>query len=213
MTGATQFTPAVREAAAAAAGRLRSQGWEVVSEPGAGELPPALADVRPDLVARRGDEHLVVQVKSRRMPPNMDTVVLAERVGALPGWRLELVYVPEAPLTADREELSQRALRAYNLAKTDPEAALLLAWSAVEGLLHRLAEGRGLDTDAPGALLSALASLGVIDEAEHRQLREAWEVRNALAHGRQGPTPDKRAVQRLSDLAQLLAERSTSAQP
>lgn len=50
----------------ALAARYRQEGFEVVAEPSASELPDALRPFRPDLLARRGDETVMVEIKTRR---------------------------------------------------------------------------------------------------------------------------------------------------
>ena len=85
MTSATTATAAVLRAAATTMDRLRAQGWEVLSEPGSSDLPAALSAFRPDLVAHRGEEHVVVEIKSGRPLPSLTTVELAERIAKLPG--------------------------------------------------------------------------------------------------------------------------------
>lgn len=191
--------------------RMRSEGWDVVAKPGPELLPDSLSDFRPDLVARRGEEAVVVEVRSRRRPPDVDMVQLAERISELPGWRLNVVYLPGELAVADREQLLRWASSADALAGTAPEAALLLAWAAAEGALHRLAEARGVDTEQAGRLLAALAGLGIVEDDEHDQLRRAMETRNALAHGRQGPPADEHTVRRLGQLTRTLAQRSAAA--
>ncbi len=205
---ATDPGPAVQEAAARTVQRLREQGWDVLVEPGPEVLPETLAGFRPDLLARRGDERALVEIRSRRQPPDLDMVTLAERVAALPGWRLDLVYVPDSPAVADREQLTRWVRAALDLAQSSPEAALLLGWSAAEGLLHQLAEPLGVDTDQPGRLLATLASLGALEHEEHDDLRRALEARNALAHGRVGPAVTAELVQGLVQRAARLADRA-----
>ncbi|WP_166534940.1 hypothetical protein [Blastococcus xanthinilyticus] len=208
MTKATQLDPGRHEATERTIERLRAGGWDVVVRPGPDELPEALSDLQPDLVAHRGDEHAVVEVKSRLAPPNLDLVTLAERVASLPGWRLELVYIPDEPAVAEPAQLRRWASTASELAGSSPEAALLLSWAALEGLLHQLAQQRGVDTNQAGSLLAALASLGVLDDDEHDRLRRAMTARNALAHGRQGPPIEAAHIRELSQLAGRFADRA-----
>ncbi len=211
MTSATSPTSAANRAVQDTAERLRAQGWHVTIEPSETDLPAPLHGFRPDLLARRGQEHLVVQVASRQRSASMRSVALAEQVNRLPGWRLDMVYAPEPPLIEDQEQLLNRAARARDLATSDPEAALLLGWSAMEGTLHRLADSRGGDVDSAGALLARLASLGAIDEDEHELLRDALHTRNALVHGQKGPAPDVGQLDRLMELIQTMTKRTTAA--
>lgn len=210
MTKAMRSSSWLREATAGVVEQLLAQGWQVVAEPGPEHLPASLAGFQLDLVARRGEEFAVVEVKSRRLPPDLDMITLAERVSELPGWQLRLVYLPEEPAAVDREQLLRWVSDAEQIAESVPVAALLLCWAATEGLLHRLGEQRGIDTDQPGRLLAALTSLGVVEHEEHDQLRRALESRNALAHGREGPVVDALHVRQLGDLARVLADRVVS---
>lgn len=193
-----------RQAAEQTVERLRSEGWDVVAEPGPDQLPESLAEFRPDLLAHRGQEHALVEIRSRRLPPNLDMVTLAERVAELPGWRLDLVYVPDMPI-ADQDELMRWTETAAGLAQSAPEAALLLGWAAAEGILHRLAQPKGVDTDAPGRLLATLASLGIVGHDQHDVLRRALEARNALAHGHRVEPVTRELVQDLVAQARALA--------
>lgn len=211
MTEAMQTDLSERQAVEQVIQRLHAEGWSVVEQPGPQQLPEAVAPFRPDLVAHRGAEHLIVEIKSRQTPPDFDMVTLAEQIAALPGWRLDLVYVPQELATADRDQLLRWAATANALAASAPEAAMLLVWAAIEGLLHQLAEARGVDTNQPGRLLAALASLGVVEHEEHEVLRRAMQTRNALAHGRRGPAVDTATLQRLSALAETLANQAIPA--
>ncbi len=141
----------------------------------------------------------------------MRSVALAEQVSRLPGWQLDMVYVPEPPLIEDQEQLLDRAARARELAARDPEAALLLGWSALEGTLHRLADSRGADVGSAGALLARLTSLGIVDEDEHELLRSALRMRNTLVHGQKGPAPEAGQIEQLLELTQMLADRAAAA--
>ena len=211
MTSATSPISAVARAVQDAAERLRAQGWQVTIEPSETDLPAPLHGFRPDLVARRGQQHRVVQVAPRQRLASMRSVALAEQVSRLPGWQLDMVYVPEPPLIEDQEQLLDRAARARELAARDPEAALLLGWSALEGTLHRLADSRGADVGSAGALLARLTSLGIVDEDEHELLRSALRMRNTLVHGQKGPAPEAGQIEQLLELTQMLADRAAAA--
>jgi len=186
----------------------------VTIEPSETDLPAPLHGFCPDLVARRGQQHLVVQVvASRQRLASMRGVALAKQVSRLPGWQLVMVYVPEPPLIEDQEQLLDGAARARELAAHDPEAALLLGWSALEGTLHRLAlaDSRGADVGSTGALLARPTSLGTVDEDEHELLRSALRMRNTLVHGQKGPAPEAGQIERLLELTQMLADRAAAA--
>ena len=76
--------------------RFREDGYDVIVEPSPDELPPALRSFRPDLLARRGSEGVIAEVKTRRPPSrkNWTTVErMAEATRAMPGWRFELTLI------------------------------------------------------------------------------------------------------------------------
>jgi len=104
----------------------------------AGALVQATIEGRPFVYLRLTQQHLVVQVvASRQRLASVRSVALAEQVNRLPGWQLEMVYVPEPPLIEDQEQLLDGAARARELAAHDPGRRCCSAGLALEGTLHR----------------------------------------------------------------------------
>jgi hypothetical protein len=180
-------------ARAAAATRLRAAGWQVVEQPAPEQLPAPLGRFHPDLVAHRrgewGEEHVAAMVRGVRPPDSPDPgpdelAALAGQLLDLPGWELEVVWTgaDEPPVSA--AHTAERARRAQGLVATDPEAALLLAWAAVEGALAAQAEREGVTHRRGGALLAELYSRGLLEESTFDLLRDAQRRREAIAHGR-----------------------------
>jgi hypothetical protein len=175
--------------------RYREQGYEVIVDPAGEQLPEVLRALPPDLIARKGGEVVIVEVKSRpalaEAPRASD---LARLVRDQPGWRFELVVVsPERPFLApddaedwSAEEVDGRLSEAAALLEGEHvEAALLLGWSATEAMLRLLASREGLPLERIDAayLLKRLATSAVLTQAEYHLLWEAFELRNAVAHG------------------------------
>src|ERR687895_149936 len=70
----------------------RRRGYDVVIEPRGSNLPAFMPDVTPDLIAHRGDEHLVIEVKgSPRDVDRGQLSAIAQRVATQPGWRFVLM--------------------------------------------------------------------------------------------------------------------------
>lgn len=205
MTTATKV-PTLDERLTEVAERLDAEGWDVRVRPSPADLPERLEGLRPDLVAGRRDETVVVDVVSHGKPPGPRTIALAEAVAALPGWRFNIVCIAEEPALAEQGVLAARATRARSLVDVDLEAAFLLAWSSLEGVLRRLGDPRGLADDATGELLAGLASLGVLDHEEHERARRAWRHRRALIHGREAPEVTADEVTGLVDLVHVLSQ-------
>ena len=176
----------------------RDKGYEVMVEPGPLQLPGPLTGFRPDLVARRGDEVVVVEVKARELLGDPRLQALAEAVRRQPGWRFELVLLRPELGPAGTKEWSADDV-AYNLGQVEQllksahlEAALLLAWSAAEATLRLLADRERLAperNDAP-YLLKLLATRAVITRAQHDFIWDVLELRNAVAHGHKPPELD-----------------------
>lgn len=177
----------------------RERGYEVVLQPKPSSLPEFLGGYRPDLLARRGGESVVVEVKAGSVPPRQRDRFrdLARAVDGQPGWRFELVIrnlppvpEPEAPAGGRPSLTGPDAARAVADAEElvgsgRPEAALLWAWSAAEATLRLLASAEGISPRRSDAayLLKELALEGTISREDYDVLRRSLEARNAVAHG------------------------------
>ena len=182
-----------------AAGELRQNGWDVVELKGrqVDWLPASLQRFQPDIVARRGNELLIGEVKSRNSEELEDLDDLAKAVAEVPNARLEVYWLgdeTESKLARERvQEYSDEAktlIGAGHLA-----AAVLVAWAAVEGGLLYYATNARISLPDPGyaqapwQLLSHLDSLGYINDADLKRFAELRKQRNATAHfaGRENP--------------------------
>lgn len=176
--------------------RYAEQGFAVKIEPATGDIPFDLGGYRPDLLAEKEGQHLIVEVKRAGVPLSLDRLqALAETIRPHAGWRLLLVPTdeesPEHPLSNAGElvswqavtERAQRADHLLQLGETD--AAFLMLWSALEALLRRHAEQVGLPIERlpTKALLNYLYSQGELAYEQFEQALAALQVRNRLVHG------------------------------
>src|SRR5579863_7864070 len=133
----------------------RRKGYTVVREPSPQQLPSFLQGLRPDAIATGASPSLVIEVASGQGP--CKERLLHRLKSALDGhedWRLEVVYVgsegtPMAPASVEAAEAALQRVRV--LAPSDPKAALLLAWAAIEAI------GRLLSPSLTEYSLGALA--------------------------------------------------------
>jgi Holliday junction resolvase-like predicted endonuclease len=140
-----------RQRARAIAEEYRSKGYEVIEQPSPEQLPEFLAGYQPDVLVRRGDEAIIVEVKSRSSLARDSRITeMARLVQTERHWNFELVLVgeeeqlsvPEGVRPLERDDIlrgieaAERLLAAEFLA-----AALLQAWSTLEATL-RLLRGR-----------------------------------------------------------------------
>lgn len=191
----------------------RSKGYEVIVE--AAQLPEPLARFRPDVVARKGDEVVVIEVKPRGSLNDPQLQELAKAVRAQPGWRFELIVLKPEPgpgTTAWTAEEVADALRQVEtiLNSGHPEAALLLAWSAAEATLRILADKEGLVLERHDApyLVRMLVTRAVITREQYDQLWQALELRNAVAHGLKPPKLEVVAIDGLWKMISELLRQS-----
>src|SRR5205809_4564159 len=85
-----------KQRAHAIAEEYRSKGYEVIEGPAPEQLPDFLSGYKPDLLIRKGDEAVVVKVKSRSsLAKDPQVRDLARLLQAKPGWNFELVVVGE----------------------------------------------------------------------------------------------------------------------
>lgn len=182
-----------RERLAEAIGDLAMDGWEVLADDQmtAQAVPRELLALKPDLVARKGSEFLVCEIKARSSEDLADLNALAGTVAKLPNVRFEVYWLgDEAQTEPGLERIRELAAEARTLAATGHlAAAVVMAWAALEGALERYAaEAQApIATDFERAvtawpLLSRLYSLGYVSEADFKRLREVRKQRNAAVH-------------------------------
>jgi Holliday junction resolvase len=202
--------------------RLVREGYDVVVEPGPDLLPPDLARFRPDILARRGEEKLIVEIKARSDRPSGSQIQeLARLVRAKPGWHFELVVAPPEPTESESGTTWTAAEAAARVAEAEAlvdaghdEAGLLLAYAAAEAAARHLAEraGMGVQWWSPPALFRQLVHAGLLDRQHVEALDRTRISRNQLVHGL---TPDGDVGPQVRKLAQvareLLAEDSRPA--
>ncbi len=188
--------------------QYRDEGYQVEAEPDPVRLPPFLKNYRPDIVATRNGENVVVQVKRKAGEANLRE--LAEVVASQPGWRFDLVlYEPEE--VARDEISSDKTIRAtLDEARRlhsshQSSAGLLLAWSAFEAATRIAFERHGIERfPRPADLLKNLVFEDLISEEEFNSLVEIGRLRNRVAHGALELPIPREALDRLSELAQRL---------
>jgi uncharacterized protein YutE (UPF0331/DUF86 family) len=172
------------------------KGYKVWFHPNLEDLPDFLKNYRPDMIARRGKEAVVIAVKSRASLDLYSTQYLrslAQVVEKHPGWRFELVmtnpendmYFPQAEGSLQKHEIESGLQAARQLTAQHPESAFLYLWSLVEATLRLVAEKEQLNLPRfdPLYLVKRLATEGVIAKSEYQLLMNARSLRNATAHG------------------------------
>ncbi|WP_072622550.1 hypothetical protein [Spirulina major] len=195
----------------------RNQGYEVSFHPNPEDLPDFLGNYRPDMIARRGDESVVIEVKSRRsldFSSRQQLRTLAQSVEQHSGWRFEFVmtnpedavYFPAAEHSLQQDEITTRLSRARQLTTQHPESAILYAWSLVEATLRLVTEYEGLSLQRLDSLylVKQLVTEGVISRPEYQLLMNARSLRNIVAHGFKTAQLTQESVSELIDMTEQL---------
>lgn len=172
----------------------QSHGYEVEFNAMLPQLPMNLQKFRPDLVARRGDETVILEVKSYiEMSNDKQLGQLAKTINEIPGWRFEVVILKpkkEQPGTNPEllrvSDINNRTLIASKLIdRNEFDLALLIIWTNVEALLRHVVntEGIQLENQSTEYILKNLLSNGLLTQKDYQLLSEVVIYRNKLVHG------------------------------
>ncbi|WP_420622490.1 hypothetical protein [Candidatus Poriferisodalis sp.] len=203
---------AARKALMSAKARYEADGYIVSVKQ---RLPVPFDAFVADAIAQRGDEFVVVDVRSANMDDwSRDRLgMLREMLRTKSGWRLDiLTYTTEAPPTVpDLEDIERRVLEARRLSDTSPDAAALLMWSAIEGALLRVAHRRDIAPKRrlpPRNLIQQLTIDGILSDNQSAAVREFACRRDEIAHGMRADTPAPEQFDWLGRFALSLARGS-----
>lgn len=194
--------------------QYRDEGYSVVTRPEPGQLD-GLVGVAADILATRGNETAVVQVKRTRADVEADPGISrqAAAVNTRPGWRFDLVILgTEAPiqrLARKATEPSDDQLRAMlDRARSANatgfrEMALTYSWAALEATMRRVrGEAELYGRITPTALLTTLYGNGFLSRTEFERSQEALTIRNQIVHGFVPPEIDSSLIDDLLALAE-----------
>ncbi|MGJ3263643.1 MAG: hypothetical protein ACFE0R_10455 [Salinarimonas sp.] len=205
------------ELLAAESRRLSAEGYDVIVAPDATLLPAALRTRRPDAIALGRDPKLVIEITGDRPGSGPRLAALQEALRAAPGWQLYLVLdraspasIPRAAPDADIEAALDRVPR---VATVDTGAALMLAWSALEGIVRNRRPETFARPQTTDRLVEHLAAEGIVLPDDAAFLRDVAARRNAVAHGDVRESPTAAEVARLVDLVRSLIASPDLARP
>ena len=189
----------------------RDKGYDVLIEPQSDQLPDFLQAFRPDLIAHKGDEHIVVEVRVRGQVSDFPQVnELAKVVRNEADWKFQLVLLgPEnslsvagaSPFTVEEIRLKIKEV-AFFVENEYLEAAFLMGWSLVEATLRTLAVKEGIEgeTATSDYLFKQMTFEGIIARETYHELKHAQKTRDAIAHGFKSSQLTVETVQELIDL-------------
>ncbi len=175
---------------------LSENGYKVVVDPSNLDLPFDLGSYRPDLIATKNNEGIVLEVKTSLNRLSVDRFQdIAERIASHHGWRFLLVTLDDAHervLPSDEnelpswEELDSRLSKLNTLVQESfLEPALLFFWSILEAALRKRAMIQHIPIERFPAikLVNHSYSSGEISISEFDLFKSCLELRNKIAHG------------------------------
>jgi hypothetical protein len=204
--------------------QYESEGYTVLVEPRDDQVPPFVAGLGLDMIAFRGEEKVVVEVRATRsdLARSPRVARLAEAVNSQPGWRFDLVVLEqESPLeravgTASEPSDEQlrgmfdRARKAMSVGLLD--MAAVHAWAALEAVMRRMS-GSERYFSRSRDLLASLYSQGFLNRVEFERAREASTIRNQAVHGFVTSEIDPGLIEDTLALAQKLMSHAENAAP
>lgn len=173
--------------------KLRStyegRGYSFQVEPRSDALPSFLGDYRPDALAIRGNDHVIIELKSRKTKASEILLYdLRRRLASVEGWRLDVIYL-SSETKLDIPLAGVNAIQSYigeseGLANSGHErAAFILSWSILEAALNRLNGDEVNNARNPGQVVQALAVRGYLEKDKEIRLRRLADLRNRIVHG------------------------------
>ena len=195
------------------------QGYEFIAEPLPDMLPSFLGSYRPDAIALKQGDGVIIEVKrGRRAGQELQLEALAKLVAGQPGWRLQVYF--EGERTEDsvhialptQHQIDVQLAEAERLAASGyRKAAMLLAWSVLEAIARARIAHEGASSQRPFSPAQTVQSLeiaGLVDGQVGRELRTKAQLRNLIAHGDLSADVD---ANDLDSLIKRIRELSTSA--
>jgi hypothetical protein len=173
---------------------LERDGYTVLIEPSQESVPIDVGGYQPDIIATRGEDHILVEVKTRSNPRNLERYKeIAERVRGYPNWRFMLTtvtpeYASDQPAITDRttpEELLALLKRLDLLIETENyEFALPYLWNALMVGLRIEAERKHVPVDATSDLrvINYMYSLGELSHEDYEVFKSYYDLRNTAVH-------------------------------
>ncbi len=196
----------------------RSRGYEVTIHPKRDQLPSFMEGFSLDLLMRKGDESVVVEIKSgptmeREGRPSGLAGVVRDR----PGWNYWLVpvnvgeqlRVPKGVRSFAREDVLDCAAESERLLDAGfADAAFIQACAAADSAVRILLDEEGELLGRPPSehAITLAAQEGIISMECYFFLRDVLRRRNALVHGFAPGDVDAEGVREVMDLAKRLLE-------
>lgn len=196
------------------AANLAAEGYTVIYQPARDLIPFDLGPYRPDLLAMKPGDNLIVEVKGSARTTTIDRLRdVAEEVARHPGWRLVLFTGTDAEGSGTLPLLTWGDLRfkvqegERLLSSRAEDAAFLLLWTCLEAAMRLRAREVNLPVERfpSSTLIRQLYSHGEISMDQLDQALVQLDTRNKAVHGF-AANDVKTAAQAVARLARELVQ-------
>lgn len=171
-------------------------GYIVVFDPPAESIPSFLGNYRPEILATKGSEHMLIDVKMQGVRDVHAFLRMADEVHRHYGWKLSCATVPnvdpEVNTSGVLGDLDVEGLRQHlhdiDVLSRDPQAVAVVLtrlWAVYIAALRLFAIQEGFDRDGDadyGRLVRAYSN-GLISNAEREEARALLGLRNKVVDG------------------------------
>jgi uncharacterized protein YutE (UPF0331/DUF86 family) len=151
--------------------RYRDEGYGVIVRPNGDQIPPFVAGFQPDLIAVRGHEGVIVEIKLTRSGLAKDSQMIEKASqDALEPSDEQLAEILEAA-----EQMAEKGYTPY---------AYVVAWGGLEAAMRRVRDEAELyGRTTPAELMRILYGNGFLNREQFERLREAYKIRTQVVHG------------------------------
>lgn len=206
--------------------RYEDRGYIVTLGPPRSAIPFGLGNYLPDILATKGDENILIEVKTVGARTDSEAYFrLDQEVQQHPGWRFLLVTVSDAELQENASNVAgnvdvetiRDSLRNMDQLLDDPKMSGLVMpslWMAYVSALRLLGVGEesGIDGFSDYSLINKAYSDGVISFDEYEDARRLMTLRNRALHSLEtAATPAD--CRQLRQLVRTLLDRLEFASP
>lgn len=176
------------------ASELERKGYSVIIEPDPSVIPFDLNRYRPDILATRGNENLIVEIKTRGSNRSIEKYKeIAEIVGRHNNWRFMLSTVEDSEQAdytwldeqVDPDKINYMLNRLNNLLKGENyDLALPYLWTLYISAMRLIAQKNNIPPDVTSdrSVLNYMYSLGEISGEEFEWARQFLQLRNEAVH-------------------------------
>ena len=170
------------------------RGYEFFAEPLPDMLPSFLGHCRPDAIALKQGDGVIIEIKSGRRAGREPRIeALAKLISGQPGWRLQVYFEGERSEDSvqidppTQRQIAGQLVEVERLAASGHrKAAMLLAWSVLEAIARARLTQEGASSQrplSPDQTVQSLEMSGLVDGQVGRDLRAKAHLRNLIAHG------------------------------